>query len=256
MREGIADMPPTSQLYDCQRFATAVTSAGGELPNSLGHLLRGYEVLTAPASQEDPGNAILDAAAAGDLDEKLLAKLLPAASAAEAANQFRQALASRAERMRSRWYRLLKDGAADEVLTSLRPAFNRHAAAIAKAKSAGINSESTLEHIVASAGSSDLVESWNALGAHVRAITQIAAVAAEFGSRPGAMLPQIREFTPGPCTPARRPGSDGLRRRVARRQCAVRQVRYRAPVQSVFPHQPQAAHDRRGPGPPRCVGGG
>jgi hypothetical protein len=191
-------MPPTSQLHDCRQFATAVASAGGLLPNSLGHLLHGYEVLTSPGRQEDPANAILDAAANGTLDEKLLAKLLPAAAAADAANTFRAGLAGRAERMLvGRWYRLLKDGGADQVLNSLRPKFNGHVEQIAKAKSLGINPESTLEHIIATGESGGLIEAWNDLNAHIAAITKIAAVASQFGCRPGAMFPQIKEYTLG-----------------------------------------------------------
>jgi hypothetical protein len=191
-------MPPTSQLHDCRQFATAVASAGGTLPSPLGYLLRGHELLASPGRQEDPGNAILDAAADGTLDEKLLAKLLPAAAAADAANTFRAGLAGRAERMLvGRWYRLLKDGGADQVLNSLRPKFNGHVEQIAKAKSLGINPESTLEHIIATGESGGLIEAWNDLNAHIAAITKIAAVASQFGSRPGAMFPQVREYTPG-----------------------------------------------------------
>ena len=53
-----------------------------------------------------------------------------------------------------------------------------------------------MEHLVAT-GEPGLVEAWNELGGHIRAITQIASVASQFGSRPGAMFPQIKEYTPG-----------------------------------------------------------
>jgi hypothetical protein len=191
-------MPPTSLIFDCARFATTVTNAGGTVPDSLSNLLRGYELLASPAPTQDPANGILDAVVDGSLTEAKLAKLLPAAAGAAAANHFRAELAGRAERMAvSRFYRLLKAGAADQILDSLRPKFNEHVAAIAKAKSVGINPESTLEHLVTVAESPRLVECWNSLGAHIAAITKIAAVAAAFGSRPQAMFPQIKEFTPG-----------------------------------------------------------
>ena len=170
---------------------------GSAPPDSLGHLLRGHELLASPRAADDPANAILDAAADGTLDEKLLAKLLPVAAAATMANQCRQELASRAERMLvQRWYRTLKAGAADQVISSMRSEFNRHAEQIAHAKSVGINSESTLEHLVAT-GESGLVEAWNDLGGHIAAITAIANVASQFGSRPTATFPQLKEFTAG-----------------------------------------------------------
>ena len=191
-------MPPTSQIFDLARFAQSVTSAGGVVPDSLGHLLRGHELLTAPRATEDPANLILDAAVDGSLTAAKLDKLLPAAALAATANEFRAELASRAERMLvQRWYRTLeKDGAADQILDSMRPKFNEHAEQIAHAKAVGVNSESTLEHLIATGGDG-LVEAWNALSGHIRAITRIAAVASEFGCRPGAMFPQVKVFTLG-----------------------------------------------------------
>ena len=191
-------MPPTALLFDCARFAQSVTSAGGQLPESLAALLRGYDVLTSPVVNQDPANAILDAAADGTLTAAKLAKLLPAAAAADNEQRVRAELASRAERMLvSRWYRTLeKDHAADAILDSMRPAFDEHAEAITQAKAAGINAESTLEHLVASATGPG-PPGWNALGGHIRAIDRIAAVASQFGSRPTATFPQVREYTPG-----------------------------------------------------------
>jgi hypothetical protein len=178
----VCDVPLTSQIYDCARFAQSVTSAGGELPETLVALLRGYELLTAPVATEDPGNAILDAAAEGSLTAAKLAKLLQPAALAAAAGEYRAELASRAERMLvMRWYRELK-----------------HVAAIAHAKSVGINSESTLEHLVGGAEpASGLIEAYNALDGHIRAITRIAAVASQFGCWPQATFPQVKEFTVG-----------------------------------------------------------
>jgi hypothetical protein len=60
----------------------------------------------------------------------------------------------------------------------------------------GINSESSLEHLVATA-EPGLIAAWNALNGHIRAITQIAGVASQFGCRPGAMFPQVKVFAQG-----------------------------------------------------------
>ena len=188
---------PTSQIFDLQRFAQQVAAAKGTLPDALGNLLRGYGVLTSPAATEDPANAILDAVVDGSLTEAKLQKMLPPAALADKTGEFRAGLAGRAERMCvQRWYRELEKGAADQILDSLRPEFDRHVEAIAEAKACGINAESTLETLIAT-GEPGLVGAWNNLGAHVQGIAKIAAVASEFGCQPKAMFPQVRAYTPG-----------------------------------------------------------
>ena len=37
-------MPKTTDIRDCQRFATAITACGGAVPDALGHLLSAHEV--------------------------------------------------------------------------------------------------------------------------------------------------------------------------------------------------------------------
>ena len=190
-------MPPTSQLHDCRTFAQSVTGAGGELPAPLQRLLDAHALLTSPRAAEDSANAILDAAADGTLDQKLLDKLLPAAAAAATANTYRQELASRAERMLvQRWYRLLRGGMADSFWipsgrnstgaprrsrrrrlwgSTPSPPWSISSQPVNPASSRpGTNSTGT-------SGPSPRSRLWRA----------------QFGSRPTATFPQVKEFTPG-----------------------------------------------------------
>jgi hypothetical protein len=149
-------------------------------------------VLSRTGATRPPEEAILDAALAGELDEKALAKLLPAAATAAMANQYRQELASRSEHtLVGQFHRELKAAAADQILNSLRGAWDEHAKAIEKARSL-INPESTAERIIES-GQPELVTAWQGLNGHLAAISRIAAVASQFGPRLGSFS-QLVEY--------------------------------------------------------------
>ena len=121
----------------------------------------------------------------------MLDKLLPTAATADLVNKYRGELGRRAEHVLiGEWHRQLEADGADLGLNSLRSVFDRHAAAIAKARSL-FNSESSAEHVIAT-GEPELITAWNSLPTHVKAIKRIAAVASMFGSRPTAQFPQIR----------------------------------------------------------------
>ena len=185
-----------TDIRDCQKFATAIAAAGGVVPSALQHLLSSYELLRRPGPAQPPEEAILTHALDGTLDQKTLDKLLPAAAAAAQANTYRQELARSAEHtLVGQWHRQVADGGADQILDSLRPSFERHAEAIAAARSL-FTAESTPEHVLAS-GEPGTIEAWQQLDAHVRAVTQIAAVASQFGCRPQAQFPQVKEYNLG-----------------------------------------------------------
>jgi hypothetical protein len=149
-------MAPTTNWADCQRFATAVSGAGGELPPPLQHLL------------------------------------LPAASAAAAAQVYRLELARSSEHtLLGEWHRQVKAGCADEILISLRKNFDRHVEAIDHARTL-IDPESSPEQILASAAP-EMIAAWQGLDQHIKAITRIAAVASQF-ARCTAIFPQVQEY--------------------------------------------------------------
>ena len=91
--------------------------------------------------------------------------------------------------------------------TTMRSIWDKHAAAIAEARSE-ISSESSAEHILAS-GSPKLVECWRQLPTHLAALNKIAAVARSFGPRIGN-FPLITEYA----------NSDGFRLEDAAIWCA------------------------------------
>jgi hypothetical protein len=186
----------TRLIHDCAQFARSVAACGGSVPDSLQHLLSSYEVLTAPTSTERPETAIVTAALGGKLDQKMLARLLPAATAAHAENQYRQELARTSEHtLVGQWHRELERGGADEIILSLRPVFDKHAAGIAKAKSL-FTSESSPEFVLQS-GEAGTIEAWQQLGGHVQIVTKIAAVVSQFGCMQQAMFPLVRLFAAG-----------------------------------------------------------
>jgi hypothetical protein len=188
-------MPMTTDFRDCQKFATAITAAGGRLPNPLAHLLSAYEVLNAAAATQRPETDILTHALNGTLDSKKLAELAPAAATADMVNGYCRQLADRsAHVLLGEWHRAMKAGAADEVLNSLRPSWDRHRAAIAEARSL-IDPESSAEQVIAS-GKPELVTAWQQLGEHLQAVQKIGAIAAQFGPRLGS-FPQITEYAQG-----------------------------------------------------------
>jgi hypothetical protein len=182
-------MALTTNFADCQRFAAAVASAGGEVPPILANLLQAHDVLSRTRPPEEP---ILDAALAGELDDKALAKLLPVAATAAMCNQYRRQLASESEHvLLGEWHRQVKGGCADEILNSMRERFDEHAKAIEKARSL-ISPESSAEAIIES-GQPELVTAWQGLNGHLAVISRIAAVASQFGPRLGS-FPQISEY--------------------------------------------------------------
>jgi hypothetical protein len=188
-------MAPTTSFNDAKKFAGAIQSAGGTVPTVLANLLTSHELLSAPAATQAPEADILTHALAGSLDRKTLAKLAPIAATADMVNGYLRELARNSEHtLLGEWHRQVKAGGADAILDSLRPNFDKHASAIAKARSL-IDPQSSAEQILAN-GAPELVQAWQQLDEHIRAITQIAAVASQFGPRTGN-FPQITEYPLG-----------------------------------------------------------
>jgi hypothetical protein len=185
-----------TDIRDCQRFAKAVCAAGGTVPDALGHLLSSYELLSAPVATARADEAIMDAALAGTLTAEVLARLAPKAAAAEAVNNYLRSLAQNcAHTLVGQFHRELENGAADAILTSLRPSFDKHAKAIGEAREL-IDPRASADQILA-AGQPGTIAVWQGLDAHIRAVTAIAAVASQFGCRPAATFPMLAEYPQG-----------------------------------------------------------
>jgi hypothetical protein len=185
-------MPKTTSFADCRRFAAAVTAAGGTLPGPLRNLVGAHSVMAAstglPARAAAPEAAIVDCALDGTLTPERLSELLPPAAAAAATIEYAKELAVRTENiLLAQFHRELDNGAADLVLTSMRPVFDRHAKEIGKARRL-FNAESDPELVLAS-GEPDGIKAWGGLSDHITAVGKIAVVAREFGPR--GNYPQI-----------------------------------------------------------------
>jgi hypothetical protein len=106
----------------------------------------------------------------------------------------RRLAGSSAHTLLGEWHRQVKAGGADAILDSLRGSFDKHAAAIAQARSL-IDPESRAEQGIAS-GKPELVTAWQRLDEHLGVVAKIAAVASQFGPRLGG-FPQITEYAQG-----------------------------------------------------------
>lgn len=185
-------MPATTSLRDCSQLVTATLEAGGQAPEVLQNILDGAALLNTRPAPVDPAHTIVKAATDGTLTAEKLDELLVTAASQQSVAGYACELRQRSERMfTEEFHRALKDGAADELLGSMRSVWDAHAAAVGEARSE-INSESSAEHILAS-GSPKLVECWQQLPGHLAALNKIAAVARQFGPRIGN-FPLITEF--------------------------------------------------------------
>jgi hypothetical protein len=189
-------MPKTTHWGDCERWAKAITACGGRLRAPLAGLLSSHAVLAAPTRSERAEQAIIDSALNGELTAETLQRLAPKAASASVTNAYLADLARRSENVLvGAWHRVLQDGGADEVIASLQSNFTKHADAIATARTL-ISAESTAEAVIQS-GEPALVRAWQQLDGHIRAVNQIAAIAAHFGCRPQAQFPQVVEYAQG-----------------------------------------------------------
>ena len=107
-------MTKATLIFECKQLAVAVGSVGGSVPDSLGHLLAAHDLLSQPRATDDPGKRIVDAALSGELNERLLTKLLPAAAAAHTMSEYQQNLARTFEHtLVGAFHRELEKGGAD-----------------------------------------------------------------------------------------------------------------------------------------------
>ena len=185
-------MPATASLRDCSALVTATEEAGGQVPEVLTNILAGAHLLNTRPAPVDPARTIVAAAVDGSLTAEKLDELLVTAAGQQSVAGYACEVRQRSERLITEaFHKALREGACDELLNTLRPIWDEHAAAVGEARSE-INSESSAEHILAS-GSPKLVECWRQLPTHLAALNKIAAVARQFGPRIGS-FPLIAEY--------------------------------------------------------------
>jgi hypothetical protein len=189
-------MTPTTALSDCQRLVTAVSEAGGTVPDALTNLLAGAALLDAQGTTRDPAKAIVAAAQSGQLTEKSLDALLLDYATAVAANNHRGELRQRSERLFTEaWHKALHAGCCDTVLDSLRPLFDKAAEAIAAARDV-IPPDTPAETFLRTAQPA-AIKLWQQLDGHLAIVNAIGVLAAQFGCRTAALFPQITEYPLG-----------------------------------------------------------
>lgn len=120
------------RLKVARDFINAVHAVGGTVPQSLSNLIAAAETLkAAPPAASDPAAAILAAAVSGELTEAKLGELVGIAAAEQAVVDYRAKVRDRAEPMLAcRFADELADGAADDILDSLRERFDAAAEVI------------------------------------------------------------------------------------------------------------------------------
>jgi hypothetical protein len=188
-------MPATTALADCQRLVTAVSEAGGAVPDALGNILAAAALLKAHSAPPDPAGAIVDAAVHGQLTEKSLDAMLLDYATAVAANTHRGELRQRSETLfTEQFHRSLRDGCCDAILDSLRPSYDTAAEAIAAARNV-IPADQPAEEFLRSA-KPVAVGVWQKLDGHIAALDAVGRVAASFGPRTGN-FPLIAEYALG-----------------------------------------------------------
>ena len=173
-----------------------MVAAGGTVPDVLGHLLSGTGLIEGLSAAPAPVIGIVEELAAGRMTSQRLSKVIEAAAQQQAvANCAGDLKRAMEPQIVQRFHAALRDGAADEIISSLESAFDAAAEAIAHAKSVIGSGESTLEHVL-DTGTSETVEAWQQLPRHLATVTAVAGIASMFGCRQGAQFSLIESYTP------------------------------------------------------------
>ena len=156
-------------------------------------ILTGWDVLIAPALVQAPEKAIVEAARNGELTPDTLADLIAEAARQQSVATYCADMKRNCERpLVAAFHKALQSGAADLVLDSLRPAFDKAVAAIETARDL-IPTDQPAEQFMHSAKPAAL-SAWQKLDGHLAVITAIGAIAARFGCRT-ARFRLIEEYT-------------------------------------------------------------
>lgn len=171
-----ASLPAARQLVQ------SVRDVGGTVPESLTRILAASELLSVQPAATDPVKAILNAAAAGELDESRLADLVADAAAASAVRDYRSQVAGRVEAgLLDRFYKALCAGAADEILDSLRPLFGEAAGKLTEATDLVDVSVDPAQ--LALHGDSEEIKAYRSIRPLVTVLDDISSIARRFGPR-------------------------------------------------------------------------
>ncbi|BBY54215.1 hypothetical protein H7J07_06265 [Mycobacterium koreense] len=180
LRPGRGHVPNLTRLNDARQLVATVTDLGGTVPEALSHLIAASDALTAAPKPVDPLAELLDHAAAGKLTAKKFEETASASAQAHVAAAHRNELAARAESgLVERFGKTLLDGAADEILNSLRPQFDK-AAKVVTDTLRGVNFDQAHAEFVDTATPEQL-SAFQKCKAATATIDRIVDLAGEFG---------------------------------------------------------------------------
>jgi hypothetical protein len=171
-------------IASCRALVGDVEKAGGTVPDSLQNLMAGFDDISGQITQprSDPVKQILDAYAAGKPEQA--AKLITAAAQIEHDAEYRTGLRQRAAVLFvERFHLQLCEGAADEILDSLRPQFDA-AAQTLEAASTVVDINANPAHL-AETGTAEQLEAWRSIRPAVAKLDAISMIASGFGPRSG-----------------------------------------------------------------------
>lgn len=175
----------------------SITACGSTPPTSLTALVDAYRELSNVGIGKDPTTALIDDVVAG-LRGKSLEERISAARAAVQDNDFRAGLKQRVERpLLKRFVEVLDDeGAADDIITALTPAFNSAATQLAECAEL-VDANTDAETFLASATAKQ-IKAWQAIDEHVAVLTKISTVVGHFGPHSTSFpLSEIPTITSG-----------------------------------------------------------
>ena len=185
-----------ADIAAARNLVAAVGQAGGDVPQPLTNILEAEALLARPHPIPNPAQAIVSCAADGSLTEQRLDELIESAARAQVIANYRADLRlnTSARLFVNAFYEQLQSGAADEVLSGLRPAFTNAAEQISAAREVIPPSDVPAEQFLATP-SQAAVTLWKQLPGLLATITRVAAVASAFG--PKGHFPLIATYAQG-----------------------------------------------------------
>lgn len=158
-----------------------IAECGVEPPKVLTDLIGAFDDLAKASAVSDPIGELVKAVAGGQLRGKELDKRVAETAVAMHVAEFRAGLQARVEPVLVRQFinALDEGGAADEVIDSLRPAFDTAATKLAECAEL-VNPNTDAETFLASA-SPEQIAAWRDVDEHVATLTKVSSVVGNFG---------------------------------------------------------------------------
>ncbi|MEU9807582.1 hypothetical protein [Mycobacterium sp. NPDC050853] len=173
---------PYLGMRHCRAFLDQLSSGGVAAPAALTDIAAAAGRLGAIQAGGDAIAQLVEDVAGGKLAGQELDDAITAAANARQVSVFKSELVVMFDRRAARLFaHALNDGAADEIIDSLRPAFNGSATALVTALALvppGVDAESFL-----ASATSEQLAAWKSIDEHVAKLTAIGSLVAQFGCK-------------------------------------------------------------------------